>query len=102
MMQTLVLTLSNPHWAVTPPGFSMWKPLCGLSFAVLPAFKNSSAESHQLVQDRVRRPFDGDKGGAKGKGKGTGPGQKGKGGKGKGKGEGPRPKRATAPAENED
>ena len=58
-------------------------------------------ESRQLFQDRVRKPFGADKGGAKGKGKGQGQGLKGKGGKGKGKGKGgeARPKRAAAPAE---
>ena len=59
------------------------------------------ADTHQLFQDRVRRPF-GEKGADKGKGKGKGQGGKGKGGKGKGKGGRPMPKRAAEPAANND
>ena len=59
------------------------------------------ADTHQLFQDRVRRPF-GEKGADKGKGKGKGQGVKGKGGKGKGKGGRPMPKRAAEPAANND
>ena len=57
------------------------------------------ADTHQLFQDRVQRPF-GEKGADKGKGKGKGQGMKGKGGKDKGKGGRPRPKRAAEPAAN--
>ena len=53
------------------------------------------ADSHQLFQDRVRRPQRGEKGGDKGKGKGKPFVGKGKGGKGKAKGA--LPKRAAAP-----
>ena len=59
------------------------------------------ADTRQLFQDRVRRPF-GEKGADKGKGKGKGQGAKGKGGKGKGKGGRPMPKRAAEPAANND
>ena len=54
------------------------------------------ADTHQLFQDRVRRPQHGAKGGGdKGKGKGKLAGGKGKGGKGKAKGA--QPKMAAAP-----
>ena len=53
------------------------------------------ADTHQVFQDRVRRPQPGGKGGDKGKGKGKQAGGKGKAGKGKGKG--PQPKMAAAP-----
>ena len=46
------------------------------------------ADTRRLFQDRVRRPFGGEKGGEKGKGKGV----KRKGGKDKGKGGRPGPK----------
>ena len=60
------------------------------------------ADTHQLFQDRVRRPFGGEKGAEKGKGKGKGQGLKGKGGKDKGKGGRPRPKRAAELAGNDE
>ena len=53
------------------------------------------ADTHQVFQDRVRRPQPGGKGGDKGKGKGKQVGGKGKAGKGKAKG--PQPKMAAAP-----
>ena len=53
------------------------------------------ADTHQVFQDRVRRPQPGGKGGEKGKGKGKQVGGKGKAGKGKAKG--PQPKMAAAP-----
>ena len=53
------------------------------------------ADTHQLFQDRVRRPQRGEKGGAKGKGKGKLVEGRGKGGKGKAKGA--QPKMAAAP-----
>ena len=53
------------------------------------------ADTHQVFQDRVRRPQPGGKGGEKGKGKGKHVGGKGKAGKGKAKG--PQPKMAAAP-----
>ena len=48
------------------------------------------ADTHQLFQDRARRPQRGEKGGDKGKGKGKLAGGKGKGGKGKAKGAQPK------------
>ena len=60
------------------------------------------ADTRQLFQDRVRRPFGGEKGAEKGKGKGKGQGLKGKGGKDKGKGSRPRPKRAAERAVNDE
>ena len=53
------------------------------------------ADTHQLFQDRVRRPQRGEKGGDKGKGKGMFVGGKGKAGKGKAKGT--QPKMVAAP-----